>query len=199
MSTIIRVGLSTCGLAAGAQAVYTALQHEIRHRRLPITLQRTGCLGPCYREPLVEVIHDGVAALYGPVTPARVAALLDSYFRPEPQPVAGDWTVSQASGYRDFPFLSRQVKVTTQLCGVIDPHSLGDYLDHDGYQALRLALTMTPEAIIQVIKDAHLRGRGGAGFPTGQKWEISRKQPGSRKYLICNADEGDPALLWTAR
>ncbi len=80
MSTIIRVGLSTCGLAAGAQAVYTALHDQIRHRRLPVTLQRTGCVGACHREPLVEVIHDGAAVLYGPVTPARVAPLLDAYF-----------------------------------------------------------------------------------------------------------------------
>ncbi len=114
---------------------------------------------------------------------------------PPPQPPADDWTVSRTGDRHDYPFLGRQVKVTTQLCGVIDPHSLNDYLGHDGYQALRLALTMSPEAIIQAVKDSHLRGRGGAGFPTGQKWEISRKQPGSRKYLICNADEGDPGAF----
>ncbi len=85
--------------------------------------------------------------------------------------------------------------MTTQLCGVIDPHSLDDYLAHDGYQAFRLALKQDPDTIIQAITDARLRGRGGAGFPTGQKWAISRNQPDTQRYIICNADEGDPGAF----
>ena len=195
MNTIIRIGMSTCGLAAGARTTFAAIEDQVRQRQLPATLQRTGCLGACHREPLVEVVHDGASTLYGPVTPAEVAPLLDAYFGPERRPLAAPWVVSQKADRSDYPFLSRQVKITTQLCGVIDPHSLDEYLAHDGYQALHQALTMTPDAIIQAIKDSHLRGRGGAGFPTGQKWEISRKQPGSRKFLICNADEGDPGAF----
>jgi NADH-quinone oxidoreductase subunit F len=195
MKTIIRIGLSTCGLAAGAQAVYASLETHIRQRNLPAILQRTGCLGACHREPLVEVRQDDVSTLYGPLSTAQVPALLDLYFAPgrplgELPPV-----VSQRTDRSDYPFLGRQVKVTTQLCGVIDPHSLDHYLAHDGYQGLRAALSLSPETIIQMVKDSHLRGRGGAGFSTGTKWEISRKQAGERKYLICNADEGDPGAF----
>lgn len=194
MTTTIRVGMSTCGLAAGAQAVFTALEQQVAERGLPVRVQRTGCVGACHREPLVEVVQNGATTLYGPVTQAQVAPLLSAHFGPEQQPPP-ELVVSQRNDRSDYPFLGRQVKITTQLCGVIDPHSLHDYLTHDGYQALRLALTMPPDAIIQMVKDSHLRGRGGAGFPTGQKWEISRKQADSRKFLICNADEGDPGAF----
>ncbi len=194
MKTIIRVGMSTCGLAAGAQATYNALEQAIRARGVAATVQRTGCVGACHREPLVEVIQDDASILYGPVTPATVDALLDRHFG-KPAPVAGGMIVSSQPDRKDYTFLGRQVKVTTQLCGIIDPHSLDDYLAHDGYQALRLALAMTPDEIIQAVKDARLRGRGGAGFPTGTKWEIGHKQPGRTKFLICNADEGDPGAF----
>jgi NADH-quinone oxidoreductase subunit F len=195
MNTTIRVGVSTCGLAAGAQPVFSALHEQVRRRQLPVDLQRTGCLGACHREPLVEVVQDGAATLYGPVTPDLVPALLDAHFAPSPEPLTADWVLSRVRGHRDYPFLARQVKVTTQLCGVIDPYSLDDYLAHNGYQALRLALAMPPDAVIQALKDARLRGRGGAGFPTGQKWEFGRKQASPLKYLICNADEGDPGAF----
>ncbi|MBI3958637.1 MAG: NADH-quinone oxidoreductase subunit F [Chloroflexi bacterium] len=195
MKTTIRVGLSTCGLAAGARATYDALAGQIQREQLPITLQRTGCLGACHREPLVEVIDAGGCSLYGPVTPAETGALLARHLTASPGPATPEWTVSQRTDRSDYPFLGRQVKVTTQLCGVIDPHSLDDYLAHDGYRALRQALQMSPEAILQAVTDSHLRGRGGAGFPTGLKWSIGRKQPGQRKFIICNADEGDPGAF----
>lgn len=195
MKTIVRVGMSTCGLAAGAQAVFTALDEHVRRQRLPVELVRTGCVGACHREPLVEVIQDGASTLYGPVTPLGAPALLEAHLGADRRPLATGWVVSRRPDRSDYPFLGRQVKVTTQLCGLIDPHSLSDYLAHDGYQALRLALTMDPAAIIQAVKDSHLRGRGGAGFPTGQKWEIGRQQTATPKYLICNADEGDPGAF----
>ncbi|MBK8048519.1 MAG: SLBB domain-containing protein [Anaerolineales bacterium] len=195
MNSIIRVGMSTCGLAAGAQAVYTALEEQIRRHRLPVTLVRTGCLGACHREPLVEVIQEGVSTLYGPVTPLAVPTLLESHSNAAARPPQLSWVVSRQHNRADYPFLGRQVKVTTRLCGLIDPHSLDDYLANDGYAALRLALKMKPEAIVKTVLDSHLRGRGGAGFPTGQKWEIGRQQPAFPKYLICNADEGDPGAF----
>ena len=195
MKTIIRVGMSTCGLAAGAQATFNALAARISQRNLPATLMATGCVGACHREPLVEVLENGHSLLYGPVIPARVDQLLDRHFGAQTPGSLSEWTVSDRNDRSDYPFLGKQVKVTTQLCGLIDPHSLDDYLAHDGYAAFRQALTMTPEAIIQAVTDAHLRGRGGAGFPTGIKWSIGRKQPGATKYIICNADEGDPGAF----
>jgi NADH-quinone oxidoreductase subunit F len=198
MNTLIRVGLSTCGLAAGAEATYLALDEQVARQRLPVTLQRTGCLGACHREPLVEVLREGASTLFGPVQTGDVAPLLDHLFGPAMVPDSLPDAlpiVSRRADYADYPFLGRQVKVTTQLCGRIDPHSLNDYLANDGYAALRQALAMSPEAIIAAITAARLRGRGGAGFSTGQKWALTQQQPGRRKFIICNADEGDPGAF----
>lgn len=195
MKPVIRVGTSTCGIAAGAEAVVEAVEQHLEQRQIPAIVLRTGCLGACHREPLVEVSLTGEARLYGPVTPERVPTLLDQSIGEGRAGVAPDWLLSRKPDKSDYPFLARQVKVTTQLCGVIDPASLDDYLAHDGYQALRAALAMSPEQVIQIIKDSHLRGRGGAGFPTGTKWAIMRAQPARRKFIICNADEGDPGAF----
>jgi len=195
MSALIRVGASTCGLAAGADQTLAALERQISQRQLDVTIQRTGCLGACHREPLVEVISNGDSVLYGPITPERVALLLDQHFGMGERGFSREWIVSAKNDKSDYPFLGRQVKVTTQLCGIIDPHSLDDYLTFDGYQAFRAALKRAPEEIIQIIKDSHLRGRGGAGFPTGMKWEITRRSKGAQKFIICNADEGDPGAF----
>ncbi|MEZ4835010.1 MAG: NuoF family protein [Caldilineaceae bacterium] len=195
MKTTIRVGLSTCGLAAGAETVYRTLDEQIRRRDLPIRLQRTGCLGACHREPLVEVIAGDASTLYGPVHAEDVGALLDRSIGASTGPTDPAPVVSRRADQADYPFLGRQIKVTTQLCGRIDPHSLDDYLGNDGYAAFRLALGMSPEDVIRAVSDARLRGRGGAGFPTGQKWTLTRQQPAARKFVICNADEGDPGAF----
>lgn len=195
MSATIRIGTATCGLAAGAEAVYGAIDAYVQRRRLPVTITRTGCVGACHREPLVEVLVDGQTTLYGPVTPARVTPILDQHFGAGGRGISADWIVSRRADRADYPFLGRQTLITTQLCGVIDPASLDDYLAHDGYQALRQALTLPPEQVIRLIDEAHLRGRGGAGYPTGLKWALTRRQSGSPKYLICNADEGDPGAF----
>jgi len=195
MRTTIRVGVSTCGLAAGAEAVCSAIETYLHRRQLPVTLQRTGCLGACHREPLVEVMVDGASTLYGPVTPERVTPILDQHFGAGGRGIAADWVVSRRPDKQDYPFLARQVQITTQLCGVIDPSSLDHYLAHSGYEAFRAALRLPPEAIVQIVTEARLRGRGGAGYPTGLKWEHTRQQPGTPKFIICNADEGDPGAF----
>ncbi|RME71347.1 MAG: NADH-quinone oxidoreductase subunit NuoF [Chloroflexi bacterium] len=195
MSVLIRIGMSTSDIAAGAEATYQALESAVRHRQLPVTLKRTGSLGVSHREPVVEVVENGQSTLYGPVTPERVRPLLDQHFGAGHRGVSEDWVISRRNDRSDYPFLGLQTKVTTKLCGVIDPYSLDDYLAHDGYEAFKKALKMSPEAVVQAIKDSKLRGRGGAGFPTGIKWELLRKSPGSPKYLICNADEGDPGAF----
>jgi NADH-quinone oxidoreductase subunit F len=195
MNTTIRVGVSTCGLAAGAEAVLSAIEVYVHRREIPATIQRTGCLGACHREPLVEVIADGSSTLYGPVTPEQVTPILDQHLGSGARGVAPHRVVSRRQDKSDYPFLGRQFKITTQLCGVIDPHSLEDYLAHSGYQAFRQALLMPPDKVIAMIKDSRLRGRGGAGFPTGRKWDITRVQSGQPKYIICNADEGDPGAF----
>ncbi len=195
MRSTVRIGTSTCGLAAGSAAVVSAVEEYVERHQLPLAVQRTGCLGACHREPLMEVAEAEKSILYGPVTPERVGPILAYHFTAREAPPPESWIVAQEPGWRDYPFLGRQVKVSTQLCGVIDPMSLQDYLHHAGYQALRQALAMPPEKVVQMIKDSRLRGRGGAGYPTGTKWEIARSQPASMKFLICNADEGDPGAF----
>ncbi len=196
MSTVIRIGTSTCGQAAGAESVVSAVNAYVDRRQVPVTVQRTGCLGACHNEPLVEVTDNDVAVLYGPVSPERVSLVLDRHFGGGGgRWVDPSWILSRRPDHDDFPFLARQTKVTTRLCGVIDPMSLDDYLANGGYMALRDALRMPPEKVVAAVKDSRLRGRGGAGFSTGTKWEITRRQPASPKFLICNADEGDPGAF----
>lgn len=195
MTTTIRVGLSTCGITAGAEAVAAAIDMYLHRRQLPASVQRTGCLGACHREPLVEVLVNGTSTLYGPVTPERVTPILDQHFGAGGRGIAADWVVSRQPERHDYPFLAHQVRITTQLCGVIDPTSLDHYLAHSGYEAFRAALRLSPEALIQVITEARLRGRGGAGYPTGLKWHYTRQQPGTPRFIICNADEGDPGAF----
>jgi len=190
----LRIGMSTCGLAAGAGNAHAALKREIFDRKLPLRLQRTGCLGACHREPLVEVSDDEGSVLYGPIVEDRVGPLLD-HLSGAGDPPPADWVVSRRADRSDYPFLGRQVKLTTQLCGVIDPHSLDAYLAHGGYEALKQALATPPEQVVEALKSSRLRGRGGAGFPTGLKWEITRTQGGLPKFVICNADEGDPGAF----
>ena len=181
--------MSTCGLAAGAQDVYEALLAGSDDEQIV----RSGCLGACHREPLVEVVAGKRSALYGPVSVDQVPDLL-AHVRGGAEGAVLH-LVSRVPDRSDYPYLGRQVKVTTQLCGVIDPYSLDDYLAHDGYEALRLALTMAPDEVVEAVKASRLRGRGGAGFPTGVKWGISRAQGASPKFVICNADEGDPGAF----
>jgi NADH-quinone oxidoreductase subunit F len=195
VKTIVKIGLSTCGLAAGGRATYDALKDEAARGRFPFEVTSTGCLGACHREPLVEIVEDGDTTLYGPVTPARVPALLKDHYGAGSDPEIRALVVSERADRSDYPFLGRQVKVTTQLCGVIDPLSLSDYLRFDGYRALREALKLEPEAVVDLIKQSKLRGRGGAGFPTGLKWEAALRSRGETKYVVCNADEGDPGAF----
>ncbi|HEX9922554.1 MAG TPA: NuoF family protein [Anaerolineae bacterium] len=195
MNALIRIGMSTSDIASGAEATYLALETTLHHRQLPVAIKRTGSLGACHREPVVEIEVDGTSTLYGPVTPERVTPLLDQHFGAGSRGVSADWVISRRPDRSDYPFLGRQVKVTTQLCGLINPASLDDYLAHNGYRAFKEAIKKPPEAIVQMIKDSRLRGRGGAGFPTGIKWELLRQAPARPKFIICNADEGDPGAF----
>lgn len=167
--------------ALGAEAVAAALLAEATRRGIDLRLVRTGTRGMIWLEPLAEVVIDGVRHGVGPMTPADVPALLDD---------AG--AHPKALGpVADIPFFARQTRLTFQRCGVIDPLSLEDYAAHGGLAGLRRALGMTGAEIVQVVTDSGLRGRGGAGFPTGIKWKTVLGAEGPQKYIVCNADEGD--------
>ena len=190
--TKIAVGEGSCGLAAGAAAVYDALKAAMGADH-PASLSITGCVGACYLEPIVDIYDGKDGALYRcvRVAPEDAETIAEA---------AGSGDYTKLSGLliqpEDEGFLKRQTRIALRHCGVIDPESIDDYLAAGGYQALEKVLkTMTPEEVIDVIKTSGLAGRGGAGFPTWFKWDAARKSPGEEKYLICNADEGDPGAF----
>jgi NADH-quinone oxidoreductase subunit F len=188
----IMVGLATCGISAGGEKVYEAFQKEIQDGA-DFTLRETGCVGMCYREVLVSVSNgDGVNYLYGEVTPERVKRIVTEHVKGD-VPI-DEWLVSGVG--REIGFFDQQVRIVLRNCGVIDPSSLSEYLQSGGYKAVEKVIReMTPEQVIKELQISGLRGRGGGGFPTGKKWELTRASVSEKKYIICNADEGDPGAF----
>ncbi|WP_084863790.1 formate dehydrogenase beta subunit [Salibaculum halophilum] len=164
--------------ALGADAVASAIAYGAEARGIDVTVIRTGSRGMVWLEPLVEVERDGVRHGYGPMTPADVPALLDG-------------TLDGLGPVEEIPFFARQTRLTFARCGVIDPLDLDAYAAHGGLVGLRRAIAMTGQQIVDEVKDSGLRGRGGAGFPTGIKWQTVHDAPADQKYIVCNADEGD--------
>ncbi len=192
----IVVGLGSCGIAAGAREVLAAFERELKRQGVRAKLGRTGCLGLCYREVLADVITKSQGRIsYGNVTPVMVPRIVEQHIIND-KPVE-EWIVL-GDGYTtpDTDFLTRQYRIVLRNCGRIDPEAIEEYVARDGYKALQKVLAeISPEDVISIIKESGLRGRGGAGFPTGLKWEFTRKAKGDKKYIICNADEGDPGAF----
>jgi NADH-quinone oxidoreductase subunit F len=196
----ILVGMGTCGLSAGAQKVYDRLEELACEDPDLVQLSRTGCIGMCYREPLVEVREDQSRVIYGDVD----AGLAEQIYR---RHVLNDEELPDSVVYRregpdgeiggsESSFHILQKRIVLRNCGTIDPESIEEYEQSGGYAALRKALEeMTPEQIIDEIKASGLRGRGGAGFPTGLKWSFAAANEADTKYVVCNADEGDPGAF----
>lgn len=182
----IVVGKGSCGIAAGANAVYDALEAAAAGRN-DIELTITGCIGTCFLEPVVDVYgQDGSKKTYVKVTPELAAEIINGTTK------AAEAEISP----EDRQFLEKQTRIALRNCGLINPEQLEDYLARDGYLAIKKAVTqMTPETVIEEIKVSGLAGRGGAGFPTWFKWNAARSSKGEKKYIICNADEGDPGAF----
>ena len=194
--TRVLVGLSTCGVAAGAGETYRQLERQLAPLADTVTLSPTGCIGMCYREPLVEVRRDdGQRHLYGQMSPDRVARLVEECIGAE-RPVP-EWLVWSSAGRgADQTYLDRQTRIVLRNCGLVDPGSIDDYVAQRGYEALRTVLAGgDPEGVINQVVESGLRGRGGAGFLTGVKWRLTRLAEGHRKFVVCNADEGDPGAF----
>jgi len=193
---IIKVGLASCGIAAGGRKVYEALETKLHERELGVELKQTGCMGMCYSEVLVDVLSpENKRVVYGNVTPEKIDRIIEEHLIGN-QPVM-EWAVL-ADGMKTeaSDFLGKQKRIVLRNCGVIDPESIDDYIAAGGYKALEKILSsMTPPEVIAEVTNSGLRGRGGAGFPTGVKWNFARKSAGNQKYLICNADEGDPGAF----
>jgi len=201
----IVVGMGTCGIAAGAKDVFNAVVQEVESRRLDVVVAQTGCIGMCQREPLLDVeLPGGPRVTYGNVAVKDVPRIIASHVLngsiveelAVAQFPAGELRAENVPSYDELDFYRKQRRLALANCGRIDPENIEEYIAAGGYEACVKALTeMTPEEVIAEVKRAGLRGRGGAGFPTGLKWELTRQTPSTKKYIICNADEGDPGAF----
>ena len=212
----IMVGMATCGLAAGAGEVGLALVKEVKKRKIDVVVSKTGCIGVCQHEPLVDILKPGYPRLtYDRVTPERVGEILDGLVkgkfkkgimaRIDQEEFLLDDTrkrygkgkipayLNSVLSYNRLSFYKKQERIALRNCGFIDPESIAEYVAKGGYFSLAQVLKEgKPEKVISQVKRSKLRGRGGAGFLTGVKWEVGRNAKGNEKYFICNADEGDP-------
>lgn len=185
MTVTVFVPGDSAALAVGADKVVAAIVREAKARGLDVQVVRNGSRGLLWLEPLVEVRSDHHRVAYGPVKVSDVPSLFDANFLE-----GGEHPLFHGQT-KDMPFLSRQTRLTFSRCGVTDPLSLEDYRHYQGLKGLEKAIAMAPADIVKQVADSGLRGRGGAGFPTGIKWKTVLDAPGDRKYIVCNADEGD--------
>jgi len=199
---VFLVGSATCGRAAGASDLLNSLGDHLQARSLEARVIEVGCLGLCYLEPLVIVQKPGAPGIcYGEVSPESMIEILDKHVLgddPCAQWALGTMSAGEVDGvgeFKDFPMMRGQVRRVLRNCGIIDPANLEHYLAQDGYRGFLHALDIGPDRTLEEVKASGLRGRGGAGFPVWRKWDFCRSAPGSTKYLICNADEGDPGAF----
>ncbi len=213
----INVGMSTCGCATGAKGVYQAILDETAKGDIKPKITMTGCIGLCHAEPIIDIrMPKSPRITYGGVKPQDVTNILKeassgkvsskAIGRTEEDkfPISG-FTKRLASDGKSqqglssvplintSPFYNKQVKIAMRNCGIIDPDNIAEYIARDGYFPLaRVLKEKKPDGVISEVEKSGIRGRGGAGFPTGRKWAVARKAQGETKYVICNADEGDP-------
>lgn len=199
-TTVVRVGTATCGLAAGAQIVSQVFAQEIQKRGIDALVVETGCMGHCYAEPLVVISKPGLPSLcYGQVDEGLAMRLVEDFL------INSDPCFEYAlaalepndffPSFSDFPRGIREQKIILGHCGLLDPSDIDQYIAAGGYAALAEAIRLEPGEIIKRVSAANLRGRGGAGFPAGQKMEKCARSSVPVKYVICNADEGDPGAF----
>ena len=185
------VGQGSCGVATGAKKTAAEFEKQIKAKGLNIPVDLTGCVGTCYLEPIVDIYDDdGGLTRYVKVQPDKVADIVEKHL------IGGEVAQDEEISEIDKTFIEKQQRIVLRNCGVINPENLDEYIAKGGYEATKKAVTsMTPEEVIEEIKISGLRGRGGAGFPTWFKWNAAKSSPGKEKYMVCNADEGDPGAF----
>lgn len=199
---IIFIGMGTCGLASGAEKVKVAIENELQKNSLNAVIVPTGCIGFCAKEVIVDIkLPDETRIAYAEVTVKDVPALIrktiieqDIYW----EKVLGSHEagVEGIRQLKDLPFFRRQKKIVLENCGIINPTSIDEYISNGGFLALdKVLCDLSPKNVVDEILNSGLRGRGGGGFPTGKKWEMAYNQSSDIKYIICNADEGDPGAF----
>ena len=185
MSVKVYIPRDAAAVSVGADAVARAMTQQIGSRRLDVSVVRNGSRGMFWLEPLVEVETPGGRIAYGPVSVEALEDLISAGM------LEGRPHALCLGPTEEISFLKRQERLTFARCGVIDPVSLSDYVSHGGYRGLERALRLMPETIVEEVVTSGLRGRGGAGFPTGIKWRTVLETDADQKYIVCNADEGD--------
>ena len=199
---IIIIGKGTCGLAAGAQKVEDAIRAELSKLNIEAKIEATGCVGACAAEPIVDIkLPGGDRVSYCRVTPKIVSKLIKKTLVDKgvfQENLLGTYgkTNGEVININEKPFFKHQLKIVLENCGVVNPTSIDAYIANGGFKSLDKVLChMTQEEVVKDILASGLRGRGGGGFPTGKKWEFAMKQKSDTKYIICNADEGDPGAF----
>jgi NADH:ubiquinone oxidoreductase subunit F (NADH-binding)/Pyruvate/2-oxoacid:ferredoxin oxidoreductase delta subunit len=202
-ATTIFIGAGTCGLGAGAEATVQAARAYLSEKKIEADIIRVGCIGLCAQEPLLDVkLPDRTRISFKKAKDKLVPKLLDAVFSGKLtnkkqifgqfRPGNGDKPWDGVEYLDELPFFKPQTRFVLANCGIIDPVSLDDYTERDGYKALEKALAMKSADLCDMVERSGLRGRGGGGFPTGIKWKLAYKQQADQKYMVCNADEGDP-------
>ncbi|MFP4287841.1 MAG: NADH-ubiquinone oxidoreductase-F iron-sulfur binding region domain-containing protein [Bacteroidales bacterium] len=194
--TTVIVGLGSCGLAAGAQKTFDEFHRIRKADKMDFEIKKTSCVGMCFREPLVEIIDSNGKYLYGDVDLTRVDEIIDKHIK-KFTPVKEYIIESENYRSEDAHFFDGQVKIALRNCGHMDPESIDEYESRLGYTALQKISqeSIQPDQLIKTVLDSGIRGRGGGGFPTGMKWKFARNNVSEQKYVICNADEGDPGAF----
>lgn len=204
---VIYVGAGTCGLGAGAWKTLDAIQSWLKRKHIDTEIIETGCIGLCSVEPIVDIQLPGRTRIsFQDITHDKVVYLFESMLTGEPAPptdcILGQFrsdSEEQWDGlpfFDEHPFFSPQTRWVLENCGIIDPSNIEEYMATGGYRAfLSVLRNRTPEDVCNLVEESGLRGRGGGGFPTGRKWKFALSAPGTSKYMICNADEGDPGAF----
>lgn len=199
---IIYLGTASCGRAAGAEKVKEAILSYLKKHKIQALFIEVGCIGTCYLEPLMDISAFGNPRIsFGNVDPKWAERILEKYlleknfFKQKVVGHFGEKPFNDLPSFFDLPMIKPQVRIVLKNCGLIDPENINHYIAQDGYMGLKRAIEFSQDEVIEEITNSGLRGRGGAGFPTGKKWKICREAKGNIKYMICNADEGDPGAF----
>ncbi|MFZ4520156.1 MAG: NADH-ubiquinone oxidoreductase-F iron-sulfur binding region domain-containing protein [Bacteroidales bacterium] len=196
MVTTVTVGLGSCGIAAGASKTYEKIKALKESDKLDFELKKTSCVGMCYREPLVEITDETGTYLYGEVDADRAVEVIEKHINQQ-DPIRDYIVYTDLFDAPENDFIGAQVKIVLRNCGYMDPESIEEYESRDGYKAIKKIASENTgrEVVIDTILKSGLRGRGGGGFPTGLKWKFANANKSADKYVICNADEGDPGAF----
>ncbi|MGA7721624.1 MAG: NADH-quinone oxidoreductase subunit NuoF [Ignavibacteriaceae bacterium] len=190
----VKVGLGTCGLSAGGGSIFNKFKEEIRDNNLQVELCETGCMGMCYEEVIVEIEDENDSYLYSKISVDKVGRIVNEHLINN-NPVK-NWIIRSKDICLEESFLNKQTRIVLRNCGVINPASIDEYIAKDGYKALQTVLkNFSGKDVIEEITKSGLRGRGGGGFQTGLKWKLAYNESAGKKYIICNADEGDPGAF----